>query len=104
MHMRQVFQRCKVQQLWHHEGFHPDSGQGVPERAAHEALGRKPKIQWRLQEIRDARNIECLVRKAEGNEQSQPKKKEPWARMSKATQWAVQALRSTHPTTAYPRR
>jgi hypothetical protein len=39
----------------------------------------KPKIQWRPQDEGDTRNMECLPRKAAGNEWSQPKREARWA-------------------------
>jgi hypothetical protein len=37
------------------------------------------KMQWRPQEIVDARNVECLLGKAAGDEQNQPKTEAMWA-------------------------
>jgi hypothetical protein len=34
----------------------------------------KPKLQWRPQDVRDARNVGRLLRKAAGNEWSQPER------------------------------
>jgi hypothetical protein len=42
-------------------------------QAIHEAVKVKPKLQWRLQDVRDARDVEHMPRKATGNEQSQSK-------------------------------
>jgi hypothetical protein len=44
----------------------------------------KPKLQWRLEEARDARNVVHLLRKARGREHSQSKTEAIWAPNSKA--------------------
>jgi hypothetical protein len=56
----------------------------APERAKLEALRVKPKIQWRPQEVRDVRNVECLSGKALGGEQRQPQGEALWASADKA--------------------
>lgn len=58
--------------------------QGALERALYEAVGTKPKVQWRLQEIEDARNIEHLSRKAVCYKWSQLKGRAMWSKTSKA--------------------
>jgi hypothetical protein len=47
---------------------------GAPKRVMHEAVKVKSKTQWRPQEVRDARNMEHLLRKVSGHEQSQPRR------------------------------
>jgi hypothetical protein len=44
----------------------------------------KPILQWRPKEVRDARNMDCLIRKASGHEWSQPRREALWAAISKA--------------------
>jgi hypothetical protein len=44
------------------------------ERAMCEAMGVKLKLKRRPQDIGDARNMECLLKKIIGNEWSQPRK------------------------------
>jgi hypothetical protein len=48
-----------------------------------EAVRVKPKLQWKSQDIRDARNVEWLLRKAVGNKWSQPERG-TWATNGKA--------------------
>lgn len=50
----------------------PDSLCTVPERVMYVAMRVKLRLQWRC-EARDARNVEHLLRKAAGTQQSQPK-------------------------------
>lgn len=45
-----------------------EASQGTPERAVNKAVGMKPKVQWRLQEIGDAKNREHMLKKATGCE------------------------------------
>lgn len=42
-----------------------------PEIVMNQAVRGKPKLQWRIREVSDARNMELLPRKAVGNEQGQ---------------------------------
>jgi hypothetical protein len=55
------------------------SFQGIPEKVVYGAVRVKPKLQWRLEEVRDARNMECLPKKAAGNEGKQSKREAMWA-------------------------
>jgi hypothetical protein len=41
------------------------------ESVMHEAVRVKPKLQWRLRDVGNARSVEHLLKKAAGNEQSQ---------------------------------
>jgi hypothetical protein len=43
---------------------------------------KEPKLQPK--EVRDARNVDCLLRKATGREQSQPKREAMWPTADKA--------------------
>lgn len=52
---------------------------GAPERAMHKAVRMKLTVQWRLQEVRDAKNVECQLGKAAVSEQSQLKGETIWA-------------------------
>lgn len=69
VYMMLVLLPCKMQELWGQSGFHqdfkgkPESPGKEPERALHEAMVIKTKVQWRPQVSRDARNTECLPRK-----------------------------------------
>jgi hypothetical protein len=38
----------------------------------------KLKVHWRLQEVTDVRNVECLLRKVAGSKQSQPERVIMW--------------------------
>jgi hypothetical protein len=62
---------------------------GIPLEHDHEPMIVKPKMQWRLQEVRDVINKECLMRKVVGNKQSQ-------AKQQGCTGRAAQALWSSH--------
>jgi hypothetical protein len=48
-----------------------ESLQVASKRVIPEAVRVKPKVQWRSQEVGEARNMECLLRKAAGSEWSQ---------------------------------
>jgi hypothetical protein len=75
-----VFQACRMQELWGQEGFHPDF-EGKPRRPDNvigspwegKTVKMKPKLHWRPQDVGNASNMECLLRKAIGNKWSQPK-------------------------------
>jgi hypothetical protein len=43
-----------------------------PEKVSHKAAMMKPKLQWRPQDVGDARNVDPLLRKASGKEWNQP--------------------------------
>lgn len=45
----------------------------------------KLKLQWRLQEVRDVRNVDYQPRKAAGSKQRQPKAEVMWDKTSKVT-------------------
>lgn len=47
-------------------------------------MGMKPKVEWRPQQVRDAMNVEHLLRKVIGNEGSESKRDVIWATTSKA--------------------
>jgi hypothetical protein len=51
----------------------------VPEQTGCEAVRAKPKLQWRPQELRDARDKKYPPRKAAGSDLSQPKREVTWA-------------------------
>jgi hypothetical protein len=46
--------------------------QVTPERAGHEAMRVKPKLHWGPQEVRNARNVEHLLRKITGRSRASP--------------------------------
>jgi hypothetical protein len=48
-----------------------------------EAMRVKPKLKWRPQKVRDARNVDHLSRKAIGNKWKQPKREAVWAEPSR---------------------
>lgn len=50
----------------------------------HKTVGMKPKLQWRPQKLRDARNVERVPRKGAAHEDSQPEREATWAATSKA--------------------
>lgn len=50
-----------------------DSFQGAPERAIYEAVRVKSKLQWKPKDIGEARNKECLPRRAIGNSGTSPR-------------------------------
>lgn len=47
---------------------------GAPKSVIHEAVKVKPKLEWRSQELRDASNVNCLMRKAADCRESQSKR------------------------------
>jgi hypothetical protein len=53
----------------------------APEKAMHEDMRMKLKIQWRLQEIGDARSMEHVPRTAVCSEISQPRLEVMWAKL-----------------------
>lgn len=56
---------------------------GAPKMVMLEDLRLKPKVEWRPQEVR-ARNVDCLLRKTVGSEQSQPMRESSQAATSNA--------------------
>lgn len=48
---------------------------GTHKKAMHESMRVKLNVQWRLKNVGDVRNLEHLLRRAIGNEKSQPKKR-----------------------------
>lgn len=61
-----------------------EARQGAPEKIMQEAGEMKPKMQQKLQDVRDAKDMECLPRKAAGCEESQLMREAVWAATSKA--------------------
>jgi hypothetical protein len=57
----------------------------VPGRVTHEAVRVKPKMQWRPQEVRDAKNTDCPLRKPAGGKPSQSRRETKWDTTGKAT-------------------
>jgi hypothetical protein len=49
----------------------------------HEPVRVKLKTQWRYEEVRNAKNVECLSRNIAGNKWSQPKRWTIWVTTSK---------------------
>jgi hypothetical protein len=49
-----------------------------------ELMKMKLKMQWRSDKVREAGNMECLLRKAEGSEQRYPRRETTWPKSSKA--------------------
>lgn len=58
------------------------SPQAAPKRVMHEAVRRKPKLWWRHPGLRNASNMVCLLRKAAGCTQNQPKRERAMLAMS----------------------
>lgn len=58
-----VLLACRIQALLGQGGFHPDFKEDLreqardPERAAHEAVGMKPRAEWRAKDLRNTRNV-----------------------------------------------
>jgi hypothetical protein len=73
-----------------------ESLQAAHGRAMHKVLKVKPKLQWKPKEIKDARIIEFLMRKAPGSEDNQPKKDAMGAAAEKAVEVKLPKLLGTH--------
>jgi hypothetical protein len=52
-----------------------ESLQVAPEKAMHEAVKVRKKLQWIPQDVGNARNVEHLTRKGAGNKWNQPQRK-----------------------------
>jgi hypothetical protein len=59
------------------------------EKVVPEAVILKPKLQWRPQEVGDARNMKHLLKKKEGRKQHQPKTMAMWVAAHQAIRTGV---------------
>jgi hypothetical protein len=58
----------------------------------------KSKLQWRLQEVADARNVQYLLKKVAGKEWTQSRREAFWAVNGKATRMGIPKPVGTHNT------
>lgn len=64
--------------------------QNTTERAVHQTMRVKPKLQRRLEEGGDGKNMEHLLKKGTSKVQRQPRREAICTTASKAIAWAIQ--------------